>query len=96
MTASDHLSPDQFFHGSPKVFGPGDVIESGHVLSTTKRNAKLWGSTPDKHDVSRGGHVYEVSRPSSFEPDEAGNGVTGTKANYKTREPVTVVRKVRA
>jgi hypothetical protein len=50
----------------------------------SKRNAKLWGSTPDEHDVLRGGHVYEVSRPSSFEPDEAGNGATGTRANYKT------------
>lgn len=107
MSASDHLQPAQFFHGSPRKFAPGDVIESGHAshsgvpaehvfLSTTRRNAKLWGSTPDADGTLRGGHVYEVTAPASYEPDEAGNSATGTKANYRTREPVTVVRKVKA
>lgn len=107
MSADDHLSGLQFFHGSPRLFAPGDVVEPGHephsgiasehvFLSTTKRNARLWGSAPDDNDRLRGGHVYHVTTPSVYEPDHSGNAATGTRANYKTREPVTVVRKVGA
>jgi rifampin ADP-ribosylating transferase len=109
MSASDHLSPQQFYHGTPQRFQPGDVIAPGHephsgirtehvFLSTSKRNAKGWGASDDPAtgEWARWGHVYEVTTPTSYEPDHAGNAVTGTRANYKTREPVTVVRKVKA
>jgi hypothetical protein len=30
MAANDHLSPDQFFHGTHARLSPGDAIEPGH------------------------------------------------------------------
>lgn len=107
MAARDHLNPVQFYHGSSQLFEPGDVIEPGHepqnsmrprhhvFLSSTQRNARLWGARVGEDDELHGGHVYEVSMPPEYEPDETGNRTTGTKANYKTRHPVTVVRKLR-
>lgn len=107
MAASDHLG-SQFYHGSPHKFSPGDTIQPGHesrhtgipnehvFLSSSKRNAKLWGGSADDTGSLRGGHVYEVSNPTTLEPDEAGNQATNTKANYRTKEPVTVIRKVKA
>jgi hypothetical protein len=45
MTATDHLSPAQFFHGSP------DHYEAGHVIDPSQPHKSVW-------DVSSPSHAY--------------------------------------
>lgn len=51
MSASDHLSPTQFYHGTAHPFSPGDLVETGHVVTSAYNQA---GSMDNVGEGGRG------------------------------------------
>lgn len=49
MTAEDHLSPAQFFHGTSADLSPGDMISTGHPANYEGGPAEPPGSWTDSH-----------------------------------------------
>lgn len=81
MSASDHLSPQQFFHGTNAKLEPGkDMVIPGrkHTYFTT-----------DKDVASKlGKYVLTVQPTGSYEPDDG-----GMRDSYKSTQPLTILRR---
>lgn len=106
MSASDHLSPQQFFHASPHAFEPGDMVEPGHNavfrysggirdhlvwFTASRNNAVQWArSVGDADTDHQRGHVYEVEPTGHYSPD---TNPTGPR-EFESEHPLRVVRKV--
>ena len=110
MSASDHLSPQQFFHGSHKKFKPGDV------LLPPSRTGEEARSHPDidPSEFNNREHVYMTDSPesaASYASDKGGthvyevephkdvhedpeSAVTGETGTYRASKAV-VKRRVR-
>jgi hypothetical protein len=89
MSASDHLNPQQFFHGSDHVFGTGDTIDPSRALPYVQQShgdAYAFATT-DRDTASRfGRHVYPVAPQGTMETDPQ------MPLNaYRTKQPLTVL-----
>jgi Rifampin ADP-ribosyl transferase len=88
MAASDHLSPQQFYHGSPHSFSVGDLVEPGKksqwresvpgkvYFTDDPQEALSYGSNPVK---PRPVSVYTVEPTGAYDPDSHFHkGIIGT------------------
>lgn len=104
MSAADHLSPQQFFHGSPVPMAVGTKLRPGtaetspygreerHVyLTTSATSAHEWGMDALEMRGEEGvqPHVYEVHAPDArHQPHE-------DDPTQHVASSATVVRRVR-
>ncbi len=91
MAANDHLSPQQFYHGTSQDLIPGkdmiepghtpnyDLSEPGHVYFDDHPGAAEWGG--------ENAHLYEVHPTGDYEEDLQSTG-------YKSQSPLRIHRKV--
>lgn len=97
MSAEDHLSPVQFYHGTNAEYGAGDEVVTGHQAtfdSGTMPHVYATGSVGSARAYAmsrsriRGGqpHVYEVQPADDVEPDPEGKsaGVQPYRASRLT------------
>lgn len=95
MSADDHLSPDQFFHGTHVELQPGDMVEPGHPA----RHVRTHGASGDyAYAASRaqdagffGRHVYQVAPtgPLERDPEDVWN-----MGFHRSSSPMRVVGKL--
>ena len=99
MTAADHLSGDQFFHGSGHEFSPGDLIHPGHESTHVMEHEHVFATTDPKwgrvyaeyngngaRQYGGNPHLYHVEPTGSVEADSGGgNGAV------KSKHPLRVV-----
>jgi len=88
MAASDHLQPQQFFHGTDRQLPVGGYLKS-HLenrrvhFTTDKQQARLWASDSGESEPQ----VYEVHPEGEV---QQGRGVGG----YASHDPVRIGRRV--
>lgn len=87
MTATDHLSPQQFFHGTSHEFAPGDMVQNSR------------GSVYAANDIGEAamyGHkVYQVEPTGPMQPDPeyvTGKAVLPQDTAFMSEAPMRVVR----
>jgi hypothetical protein len=105
MSAGDHLSEQQFFHGTAADVHPGDVIHPGSELGITNypqlqhykyRNTQVW-TTPKE---SAAWHYAQHAEDRSFDEDSYGHkGLGGEVGRAKVVEveplqPATKARRL--
>jgi hypothetical protein len=90
MSASDHLSPLQFYHGSPQEVA-GEVKPTPKLLYnkpqayfTTSRDLAIHSYA---HSTGSYGYLYTVEPTGDHHPDEQEN------ASYRTEYPLRVVKR---
>jgi hypothetical protein len=89
VSASDHLNPQQFYHGTSDKFAPGDELTDGY--STTSMQGASYYASLKAHDRGRKfGHVYAVQPSEDVSPDTSDPDVSD---QYKSSR-LTVVRKM--
>lgn len=89
MSASDHLNPVQFYHGSASKFAPGDELQDAH--STTSLSGANYYASKKAHEKKRAmGHVYQVQPSEDVEKDTSDPGVDDQYRSSRLR----VVRKM--
>lgn len=100
MTAADHLSKKQFYHGSGREFEIGE-----HLLSPRARNDLTGGTQmsvdPDSVFITNswreagswGKHIYRVEPHS--EPKDTGYMSGRPKTKHYTTQSATIVKRVR-
>lgn len=98
MTAEDHLSGQQFFHGSDHPFEPGDQVTSPSARGAegnfgTMRPDRVYLSNSRSYAKGFGEHVYRV-QPEG-EPEDTGY-VGGRKGETRVyhAQSATVVKRV--
>jgi hypothetical protein len=93
MSASDHLSPGQFFHASNAEFEPGDMVEPGHPA----RHVYTHGQASGQHvyagtDASKvgffGRNTYQVEPTGQMEADPEDVWSMGF---YRSKQPLRVL-----
>lgn len=105
MTASDHLSPQQFFHGTKHSLQPGQELTADaarqadpsypshiqHVWVTTKPLAAATHATKHGRQYWDQGHVYQVEplHPEDVEVDPLDNG---NRNSWRSSSGFRVVR----
>jgi sugar lactone lactonase YvrE len=88
MAANDHLSPDQFFHGTHARLSPGDAIEPGHEPNfpvdgkTYPEPGQVYFTSSRKHAEGYAdrvgsrhgviGRVYRVEPTGDYQPHYSG------------------------
>jgi len=101
MAASDHLSPQQFFHGTIETLKPGDIIkprtEGGSAWATTDLNYALghaherartgFGVNPGGEYPVHHGNVYEVEPMDEYKkhPTEEKTIFVGSQFRVKSQ-----------
>lgn len=105
VSASDHLNPQQFFHGSSQEFEPGDLVRPQRDTGAPNWAEQLGHTGPlgphytgehvhhaDTPYEARvfGRHVYQVEPLSVVEPDPESAGQGWTR----NRGPARVVRRI--
>lgn len=63
MSAQDHLNPQQFYHGTPHEFKPGEMVEPGRMMD------HAYASTSAAVARGYGNRVYQVEFTGPSEPD---------------------------
>lgn len=107
MAANDHLSPQQFFHGTSQEFQPGDLVDPKREIgvrrgqksyafmtanSDAAKNYGQYKADADRmRDLDRTGHAYEVEPTGPYEPDDS---VDEKFQAYRSRHPLRVVREI--
>lgn len=109
MSAHDHLSPVQFYHGTHAQLSPGDYIEPGHPGNFDASSPEHVYFTPHvesarNYAFSLGAfreppseHTYEVETTGEHEldPEAIGSFVPPSlKDARRSRSPLRVVREV--
>jgi hypothetical protein len=100
MTASDHLSPGQFFHGTHAELNSGDLIEPG-------KHPKSYQPYKDAPDLQSRDHVYFSNRrqylaeyygPNLYQVEPTGPHTRDPEYSdrrmRRSKDPLRVVRKV--
>lgn len=89
MAASDHLSPGQFFHGTPHQFKPGDELTregafaAKHSESQIK-TAKRYGIPTEEDHLYYGDHSFLISGEA-----QGYSGKDGGSGHVYAVEPLT-------
>lgn len=99
MSADDHLSPAQFYHGSRYSFSPGDELTvSGAQAVSGSSKRQLFFSDDAALASSFGTNVYRVSPQGDYtrkrRPREKQEPGFPTEYEYTTRQPLHVDREV--
>lgn len=96
MSADDHLSPDQFFHGTAARLSPGDMVKPGHAGHDISSGSHVYFAAQEEHARTFGGlaairdgkpayHVYRVEPTGVHERDPDSWG------GYRSTSPLRVV-----
>jgi hypothetical protein len=82
MSASDHLSPGQFFHASNAEFEPGDMVEPGHPAR------HVYAGTDASKVGFFGRNTYQVEPTGQMEADPEDVWSMGF---YRSKQPLRVL-----
>lgn len=105
MSADDHLSGPQFFHGTKHEFSPGDMVDPGHPptkgAGRADRSDHVYAATDPEIASRYGRHTYQVEPTGDVELDPeliASFGrVPANPANrthWRSKSPMRVIREV--
>lgn len=108
MTASEHLNPQQFFHGTSAEFQPGDLVDpkreigvrrgqkSYAFMTTSQDAARNYGKYKADADYYRG-QVNATGHVYAVEPTgpfEKDDTVDDRFGAYRSLHPLRVVREI--
>jgi hypothetical protein len=96
------LNPEQFFHGSPHLFEPGQILdpqEHPHKakwgdLDPSRYTYHFYFAGTKEEPINYGRYLYQVEPLGEYEPDPALAHIPELRS-FRTKHPVRVVRHVR-
>lgn len=107
MAATDHLNPQQFFHGTNVPLKPGDPVGAGGptadrynpVYATTlQSDAHLYAhqaSIEERGDRGTGQHVYQVAPTGKMLPDpNDAEDTGGSGLQFMSHKPMRVIKEI--
>ena len=103
MTASDNMTPRQFYHGTRTHLKPGDLIAAGYssnygarkqaswVYLTGTLDAAIWGAELATGDGRERIYIVEPTGPIVDDPNLTDKKFPGNPTqSYRSREPLRV------
>jgi hypothetical protein len=68
MTASDHLQPGQFFHGTASELRPGDMLDPSQELGAKRGQGRVYATT-DRQAALNYGEYKAMARRAGYGED---------------------------